>query len=340
MAGMLKAFAVVPVLVASLALAQDELPKTYAEYERAQGLRCTGPVGKMAAPEKVEHQGLSYLHDGSTVSVRGKAKAKAGREIRIGVLSAIKDQDEATEKNLDAFLAAFKKRKVEVILVGGDSPDQEPRLAEALNKLAGLGVPVLTVIGNTEPRLAFNGGVRKAREAGNLNVLNMDIIRRYDGEGFDVVSLAGYHDKKFIPNAGGCLYSDDDVATLAEVTASCDDPIVLLTHGPPKMSGEAAIDFVPGVGNVGNPVLTGAMTAGKISFGVFGHILEAAGKATDLEGKVLPNNKFAPALYVNPGSASAFPWTLNDGTVSKGMAAVLTLKAKEAKVEFLTPASK
>jgi hypothetical protein len=78
---------------------------------------------------------------------------------------------------------------------------------------------------------------------------------------------------------------------------------------------------------VGDPDLAAAIAEAHISFGVFGHILESGGRATDLEGKkpVKPGT-FATALYVNPGPAFADPWGLNGGAVSHGMAALLTFK--------------
>jgi hypothetical protein len=70
-----------------------------------------------------------------------------------------------------------------------------------------------------------------------------------------------------------------------------------------------------------------AIAEAKIRFGVFGHILEAGGRATDLEGKKpVKAGQAVPALYVNPGPAFADPWSLNSGGVSRGMAAILIIK--------------
>jgi len=78
---------------------------------------------------------------------------------------------------------------------------------------------------------------------------------------------------------------------------------------------------------VGDPDLAVAIAEAKIPFGVFGHILESGGRATDLLGKkpVKPGQA-VPALYVNPGPAFADPWGLNGGGVSRGMAAILTIR--------------
>ena len=99
------------------------------------------------------------------------------------------------------------------------------------------------------------------------------------------------------------------------------------THGPPRQSGKAALDVTEDGHNVGDPDLAAAIEEAKINFGVFGHILEAGGRATDLGGKkAVKPGQLATALYVNPGPAFADPWGLNGGGVSRGMAAILTIK--------------
>jgi hypothetical protein len=91
---------------------------------------------------------------------------------------------------------------------------------------------------------------------------------------------------------------------------------------------------------VGDPELASVMAQAKISFGVFGHILESGGRATDLSGKkqVKPNS-LASELFVNPGPAFSDPWELNSGTVSHGMAAILTIKGGKAEWQSITPKS-
>jgi hypothetical protein len=111
--------------------------------------------------------------------------------------------------------------------------------------------------------------------------------------------------------------------------------VVLLVHGPPKQAGKNALDHVPGVGNVGDEQLNELIEKNKIPFGVFGHILEAGARGTDLSGKPLPQKKPHKALYLNQGSANALPWKLNDGTTSYGLAALLTIDGKQGSYEVL-----
>jgi hypothetical protein len=86
---------------------------------------------------------------------------------------------------------------------------------------------------------------------------------------------------------------------------------------------------------VGDPKLADLLKRMKVPFGVFGHILEAGGHATDLGGKPLAQKKLFPALYVDQGSANPLIWKMNDGTTAYGLAAILTVDGKQASYEVL-----
>jgi hypothetical protein len=110
---------------------------------------------------------------------------------------------------------------------------------------------------------------------------------------------------------------------------------VLLSHGPPHQSGKQALDFVPGAGNVGDPALRALLKQAQIPFGLFGHILEAGGHATDLDGKPLPPQRPFKSLYLDQGSVNPLPWKMNDGTTSYGLAAIFTLQGTQASYEMM-----
>jgi len=152
-------------------------------------------------------------------------------------------------------------------------------------------------------------------------------VRRVEGDGFTLVSLPGYYDSRYIHESAGCRYKPEDAQELTRIARGAASPVVLVTHGPPRQEGRAALDVTEDGHNVGDPDLTSAIAEARINFGVFGHILEAGGRATDLEGKkpVKPGLAVS-ALYLNPGPAFADPWGLNSGGVSHGMAAILTLR--------------
>jgi Icc-related predicted phosphoesterase len=321
------------VVAASIALAEDAAPTNTAEYEKAHQYDCNGPLEKLSAPDVKELGNYRYDFLGGTVKARRKTKRK-GAEVKIGVLAGLKEPD--VKQNLEEFLAEFHKQDVEVVFVGGDTAEQPEDLDVIYAMLAEkTQLPILAIAGNTERGGAHNYAIQKLRDQGKLNLINMDMVRRFDGDGFDVASLGGYYDKTYVHATGVCIYSAADVAVIAAAAKESDDPVVLLTHGPPRQEGKEAIDFVPGAGNVGDPALTDVIKEAKIAFGVHGHILEAAARATDLAGKPVPEKKLLKSFFLNPGSANPLPWKLNSGTTSYGLAAVVTMKGKEAKYEVL-----
>jgi Icc-related predicted phosphoesterase len=299
---------------------------------------CAGPFDKMARPQTLEIGAGAFkiTLDGYTARIDRAGGAPVAGEVRLGVLSSIKDFEEETKQNLDQFLSFFKANKVELILVGGDTAFGETEVTDVFSHLAKSGLPVLGVAGNAESRSGFNRAL-KDTWAEHKNVINMGLVRRVDFPGVDVISLPGYYDKKFVHQTGACVYKPEDAEGLATLAKEAgEDPVVLLTHGPPKQDGKGAVDYVPGVGNVGDPQITEVLKKAGIPFGIFGHIMEAGGRGTDLSGKkeVKPGT-FAAQLYLNPGPANSLPWRMNFGADSFGMAAVLTVKGKQAKFEIL-----
>ncbi len=322
------------VLVAG-ALAHAETPTTFSGWEDAYQFDCNGPFEHFSPAEVIEQGDFRFEHTGGTVKVR-RVKPRAGKQPKLGVLAGIKDLEPETQATVARFLNAFEKADVDAVLVGGDTASEPGDLDRILGFLAGATRrPVLIIAGNMERAAALNHSILALRQAGNKHLLNFDTIRRYDGDGVDVVSLAGYFDKAYLHLAGGCIYKDKDLDAVERAAAAADDTVVLLTHGPPRQRGQQAIDYVPGADNVGDPQLTQVITNAKVQFGVFGHILEAGAYATDLGGKHVPANKLLSAFYLDQGSANPLLWRLNDGSTAYGLAAIVTVDGKKASYEIL-----
>jgi Icc-related predicted phosphoesterase len=299
---------------------------------------CLGKADKvLQTPESWTAAGFGFTVRGAVAEVKREARepnAQKGAGAKLGVLMAIKDFSPETRSNLETFLAAFKKAGVEGIVADGDSAygvdDQDGTLTDLFGFLGAQGVPVYAVIGNSESRSSFNRGLLAAWRK-TKTVINLNLVRRVDGDGFSLVSMPGYYDRRFIAETSGCDYKPEDLHDLARLAKDATGPVVLVSHGPPQQEGKGALDATSDGKNVGDPAMAQAIADGKINFGVFGHILEAGGRATDLEGKRLIKPGVAAAsLYLNPGPASAEPWLMNEGGVSRGMAAILTLRGGKA----------
>ncbi len=308
----------------------------WAAWQNAYEFDCNAPFASVQKPEAAKLGAFTYEFAGGTVKVRRETPRK-DKAVKLGVIAGIKDLEPETKDALAKVLAQFDAADVDVILVGGDSAEAPEPLEQIYAYLVeATKRPMLSIAGNTERGGAHNYAIAKQRKAGHLHLINMGLTRRYDGEGVDVVALSGYHDKRYLHVTGGCLYTEKAVAEVGAAVRASDDPVVFLAHGPPKQQGGKAIDYVPQVGNVGDTALNAIITEAKIPFGVFGHILEAAGHATDLSGKqVLPQKKPQKTLYLNQGSVNPLVWKLNDGTTSYGLAAIVTVKDKQASYEMI-----
>lgn len=328
------ALAVAAALVAFPVAAAEPLAG-FDAYEDAHQFDCNGPWEHFSPADVRTVGAFRYEHTGATVKLTRVAPKPKG-PAKLGLLAGIKDAEPDTLALVRTFLARFEQEDVDAVVLGGDT-SSEPDVLEKLYAFFAEATkrPVLSIAGNMERGASHAYAILKARKAGALHLLNLDMIRRADGEGFDVVSLGGYHDKAYLHLSGGCLYTEQHLETALTAAKSADDPVVWLSHGPPRGKGKTDIDYVPGAGNVGDPRINDVLTRAKIRFGVSGHILEAAGKATDLAGKVQPQKRLVPTLFVNQGSANPLPWKLNDGGTSYGLAAVLTLDGGKASYEIL-----
>lgn len=195
--------------------------------------------------------------------------------------------------------------------------------------------PVLVISGNRECKTVFNSAMATLAED-YPNVFNMNIIRRADLDDLDVISMPGYHDPDYVHCPWDkCLYFESDTLSLIELAKEANDEKLLISHGPPRQTHREGIDVVSEGANVGNPVLTDAIQKANIFFGAFGNIQEAGGKAVNLAGTtIIPQNTFVHSMYLNPGPADSMIWAMNDGTESKGMAAVMQFVGNMAKYKI------
>jgi len=318
------------ILVPSLAAAQG-----FAAWEEAHQYDCNGPFEHFEPADVREHEGFRYEHTGATVKVR-RLKPRATKKAVLGALAGIKDLEPETKALLGVFLASFEKADVDAIVIGGDT-SSEPDVLDAVfgYLVEATKRPLLVIAGNMERGAALNYAINKQRKAGHHHLLNLDLIHRFDGDGFDVASIAGYHDKAYLHLTGGCIYGDKELDVLERAVKAADDPVVLLSHGPPRQRGQKAIDFVPGADNVGDPRLTQLIKRNNVPFGLHGHILEAGGAGVDVDGRPLPQKKPHASLFVDQGSANPLIWRLNDGSSAYGLAALLTVDGKKASYEIL-----
>lgn len=310
-------------------------PESYAAYLEASSGVCVGPMeARQAEPSTWERGGFRYTLDGASGSVR-RIEDAAPQRFRLGVLNCVKDYSPETAANLAEYLARFRALEVDGIVLAGDSAHNLRELEQILELLAATDLPVYALIGNMESRAEFNAAVR-AVHARRPNVLHLGLSRLIDADGVSLVSLPGYHDRRYIHRDDGCQYGEEDLASVEVLAERARHPVLLVAHGPPRQSGRVGLDHVPEVGNVGDPRLAEVLARSKVPFALFGHVQEAGGRGTDRAGrKELRPLAPAESLYLNPGAANSLPWKMNHGPESFGMAAILTFEGGQAQYEII-----
>ncbi len=329
----MRALIVMCVMLGGAAATAATVRATWSDYIKANRYICPGPFDTLKETRELKLGGKTYSHKGYRLEVKDP---DPDSKIVLGVLSAIKDVAAPTQENLQRTFAWFKEKKVEWVIVNGDVALEEFALEEVIDLIAAPGFPVLVTLGNSESKGSF-ARVYADREAKWPNLVNGVFVRQLIADDAELWTLPGYHDKRFVHQGNGCLYKPEDLDAMAKaLTPAGKNPVVLVSHGPPKGQGALAMDYMADKVNVGDEGLNNLIEKKKIAFGLFGHILEAGGVAVGKEfGSLVKPNTPVTSLYLNAGSVSGDPWGQNDGSTSTGMAFVVTIDGDKAKYEVL-----
>ena len=292
---------------------------------------CVGAIDT-AVPKQVTIAGKKAELNGYKLTFLDK---DADDQAVFGVLASINEDTAGNLFNLKRYVEWFKTNKAEAIIVDGDTGDSEASIEHSLALLAESGLPVFVAIGNHECKTDYNDAILSVQKKAD-NIVDLGKVRYVDYDDADLVSLPGYHDPQFVHcPTSPCIYTKNDVDDLAAVAEKANDAVVLVSHGPPHGNTPSAIDAIEGGKNIGDPNLNTLIAEAKIPFGVFGNVKEAGGHATDLTGQnVIKEGTPSGALYLGAGPADSVAWTMNDGTTSEGMAALLTVKGKQASYQI------
>lgn len=329
------------VWVLTLALAPSsalaEAPaQDWAAFAEARRGECVGPPGALAQPIEITAGARKYRLEGHRLVEVGN---DADQTLRVGIVSALKDDREPTLAALATLRGRLEKAGIDVLVVNGDLATNLFELQKVFAALAESKVLVVASIGNTESCGAFNQAAEEVF-AQHRHVINGNWVRRLELDDGTLLTLPGYYDRKFTHTGGAARYDEKDLEVVHDLSRGAPAPLALVSHGPPKGFGKRAIDVVTDGSNVGDPAMTALMKDSKIGVGLFGHILEAGGRATDAGGQApVAPGKWSPTLLVNAGSANTDPWGLLDGSTSYGMAMRVEIEPKRARytVEKLKP---
>ena len=268
-------------------------------------------------------------------AARVQLRAATG-ELRLGILAGFKDADDDNQDHLRALTAELVRRGASALLADGDVGDNSEAQSALLGLLAGTGLPVLVVAGNREARGELDAVEADLRRKG-AKIADLSHARIVDLGDAVVVGLPGTFDKRQLRVEGACAYVKRDVDAVAaalDKIAAGPVPAILVAAVPPRGDGPLALDVSEGK-NVGDPNLNALLSTRRAAFGIFGQVWEAGRRAIDGAGHPVAPGRLSSQLYINPGAADLTPWPMDDGTTQIGAAALLTVRGREAKVEFV-----
>lgn len=297
---------------------------TWAAYTHEHRFDCVGPRDQLAAPAELTlDHGAATLH-GWHLAWRPPAGASPDL-VTVGVLGATKDAFEDTLANLDHFLAVFDGAGVDVIVLAGDIGYTPEDIAVVVERVAASGRLVLALAGNAEPVPGFHRAIGQVAVR-RPNLIDGNLVRLVELGPASLVTLPGYYDPRFIASEDGCHYGPDDVEALAPIFEQAAARPVLVSHGPPRSQGPGALDVAYDAGNVGDPRLAALMRRHGVRLGLFSHILESGGRATDpiTHTRVAPGT-WSTSMWLNAGAATSLPQDLHGGRTIHGMAAIVEL---------------
>ncbi|MAO83842.1 MAG: hypothetical protein CMH50_08185 [Myxococcales bacterium] len=304
-------------------------------YTKKNRYHCPGKFKTLESPEEVKFGKYTYTVNGSHWTVNGPLATKG--KIVAGVLSALKDPSDGTQKHVEIFAGWFRKQRVDLVIANGDLALNEFDL-EAVMEIIGKNfkkIPVLMLPGNSESRTSFNRTVTQMAKK-YPNFINGAMVRRLDWNKHTFWTLPGYHDKRFFGTGSACKYKEDHTLELSrKIDEEPKRNHILVAHGPPKAKGNIGLDRIMDGTHVGDQKVTDLIQGSKIKWGIFGHILESGGTvATNFMKRKAAASQKLSSLYFNAGSACNFPMSLRGGKDIRGMAAVTRIGFKKSSVIF------
>lgn len=317
---------IVLLAVAALVAACSEGAPGSGEQKGGPYLRCA-PARDDGVEEIFRLPPLTLERDGYDLKIKGTG----GGTVVLGVLAGLDEPIPATLANAAHILDRFRAAGVQTIAVAGGVGLAEADVERNLLALAAAPVPVLISPGAGESYDALKA-VFKRLHKGHPQLVDMTAVRRVRIGHVTLLSLPGYTNAFYLEaKERGCAYETgdlDDVAGLADR----DRVNVIFSASPPRGTGAGATDRGRGGVNIGDPALAATLGAKGIRFGLFGHVYEAGGSATLVDGATpLGQGVWQDSMLLQAGSAGAVPVSLVGGGRSVGMAQIVELSGGRAR---------
>ena len=259
---------------------------------------------------------------------------QAGRPERLllGVLSDPREALPQTLAQLARLQARFRAAQVDAVVVLGGLDGAFVGAVRLLRALRGPWA-LLALAGDRLSAEGFQAALRHA-EPGAIDLTRTQIVALPQ---LTLVGIPGYPlPHHHLAGAQGCGFDAGELALLGERLRGSTTPRLVLAHAPPRGRGPAAVDRARGEVNIGDSALRDWIERNGVRFGVFGHVHEAAGQATRLDGTPVAPERWTDSLLLQVGSIDAVPHQQRDGRWSKGTAALLELEGERARYTMIT----
>ena len=257
-------------------------------------------------------------------------------ELRLGVLAGLKDSGDDNVAGLRRMAFELQRRGADLLIASGDLGDTSDAQEALLGALSAPGLPLIVAAGNRELRAELDAAEADLRRRGTA-LTDLSHTRTVDLGDALVAGLPGAFERKQLRTEGACLYLQQDVDALAaflDKQPAGAPPVLLVAAVPPRGEGAGALDASDGQ-NLGDPHLNTLLTTRRAAFGFFGQVWEAGGRAVDGAGKPVGPGVPAAQLYLNPGAADRTPWTMADGSIAHGLAALVSVRGRLASYEVV-----
>jgi Icc-related predicted phosphoesterase len=265
--------------------------------------------------------------------VAATTDAATSGQLKVGVISDIKEFLPETITNLKTFAAWIKAASADLVVVNGDVAYSQNEMESVLRVLGTeLTTPILVTSGNKELSRDFDLALTNVA-ADHPQIINGNRVRSLTVNDITFVTLPGYGRKNYT-EPGACLFGQPEIDATGELLKKAVGTRVLVAHASPLQAGAEGIDYMVDGKNVGDPRLAAMLTATGTKFAIVGNIKEAGGRGATVAGKALKAGEMSGELVLNPGPADATPWSMVDKSVSHGMAGLVTFAGGKASYEI------
>ncbi|MBT7903690.1 hypothetical protein HN587_07540 [Candidatus Woesearchaeota archaeon] len=242
-------------------------------------------------------------------------------------------------ENVAAFSRIFLQKKVDGIILLGDYANNKATIDPnhlfdfddiyfCIKAAAQTNLPIYVIPGNHEYKKDYFQALEKLNNE-HPNVFDMTKIRFIHGEDFNFISNPYGSDFTYVlGHFEGDIKSFEEYINLLNNT----NPVILLSHQPPRCNNKEGIDRTNKEINVGDNTINILMRNNNIKFSLSGHIHEAGRKGVDSQCQLIPENTFSTTMLFNPGTATE--WTYNNNETLSASAAIITINGSQMSYEL------